>query len=339
MPTCKLIVIDQVNVRFTDLDASVRRKIVEKLKFLVPYARHMPQFKLGRWDGKVGFATVGGQTFFNVLDRVLPIVTEAGYDIEVDDRRSHADFQFSPIGEDYFAETLWPEGHPMEGEPIEMRDHQVTAVNTYLENPQSMQEIATGAGKTIICAALSKSIEQYGRSLIIVPGKDLVRQTCRDYLNIGLDTGRYYGDFKEPDRQHTIATWQSLSALKKNNHEMLNRILRDCVSVIVDECFAPGTMVLTPRGYVAIETIKPGDRVINYCETTKAFKEDEVVKLHENISNEQMFELHLENDKIIQVTGNHKFLTERGWVRVDELTEDDDIISLGDRSLCAGEIA
>jgi superfamily II DNA or RNA helicase len=226
---------DQVNVRFTDMEAACRKKIVDKLKFLVPYARHMPQFKLGRWDGKVAFATVGGQTFFNVLDRVLPIVEEFGYDIEIDDRRTHAEFNFPHVTNDYLADRVWPAGHPFEGEPIMLRDHQVSAINDYIDNPQSLQAISTSAGKTIITGVLSKLVEPYGRSLVIVPGKDLVLQTCKDYVNIGLDTGRYFGDHKEPDHKHTIATWQSLSALKKNNPEMLDRILRDCVAVIVDE--------------------------------------------------------------------------------------------------------
>lgn len=235
MKTCKLIILDQVNVRFTDLDASCRKRIVEKMKFLVPYARHMPQFKLGRWDGKVAFATVGGQTFFNVLERVIPLVTEEGYEIEIEDRRQHADFSFKHIGLDYLSDTIWPKGHPMEGQPIMLREHQVESINRYLDNPQSIQAISTSAGKTIITGVLSKMVEPYGRSLVIVPGKDLVLQTCKDYVNIGLDTGRYFGDHKEPDQKHTIATWQSLSALKKNNPEMLQRILKDCVCVMVDE--------------------------------------------------------------------------------------------------------
>jgi intein/homing endonuclease len=105
------------------------------------------------------------------------------------------------------------------------------------------------------------------------------------------------------------------------------------VAVIVDECFAPDTQVLTPKGYVNIQDIKAGDVVINYCEETKEFKEDIVVKLHTNLTSsasEEMYELTLEDGSIIEVTGNHKFLTTDGWKRVDELTEFDDIIDYGE---------
>ena len=239
MKSCKLTILDQVNIKFSDLDPACRRDIVNALKFMVPYARHTPQFKLGRWDGMVSYATVGGSSYFNLLDKILPILIQHGYslnDMEIVDNRSVTSFNFPIIDDEYLSDTTWPAGHPFEGDPIMMREHQTEAINKYLQNPQSLQEIATGAGKTIICGSLSKIVEPYGRSLVIVPGKDLVMQTCLDYFNIGIDTGRYFGDFKEPNHKHTIATWQSLTVLSKKNPEMLSVILKDCAAVIVDEC-------------------------------------------------------------------------------------------------------
>ena len=90
-----------------------------------------------------------------------------------------------------------PEGHPVAGQPIVLRDYQVETINNFLNNTQSLQEIATGAGKTLMTAALSKSVEQYGRSIVIVPNKSLVTQTEEDYINMGLDVGVFFGDRKE----------------------------------------------------------------------------------------------------------------------------------------------
>ena len=55
MSTTKLIIEDEVNIKFEGLDVDVRRKITNALKFDVPYARHMPHYQLVRWDGKFGF--------------------------------------------------------------------------------------------------------------------------------------------------------------------------------------------------------------------------------------------------------------------------------------------
>ena len=99
----------------------------------------------------------------------------------------------------------------MAGQHIMLRDYQVTAINDFLKNPQSLQEIATGAGKTITTATLSHITEKYGRSLVIVPNKSLVTQTEKDYKNCNLDVGVYFGDRKELHKKHIICTWQSLN--------------------------------------------------------------------------------------------------------------------------------
>jgi superfamily II DNA or RNA helicase len=121
-----------------------------------------------------------------------------------------------------------------------LRDYQVEILNNFLTNPQSVQEIATGAGKTIMTAAMSRSVEPYGRSIVIVPNKSLVTQTEDDYKNLDLDVGVYFGDRKEWGRTHTICTWQSLNVLLKNtkNHEAectIGDFIEGVVCVMVDE--------------------------------------------------------------------------------------------------------
>ena len=121
-----------------------------------------------------------------------------------------------------------------------MRDYQVKVINDFIANPQCLQEIATGAGKTIITATLSRLCQPYGRTIIIVPNKSLVTQTEEDYINLGLDVGVYYGERKELNRKHTICTWQSLNVLhkksKKDDAEFpIDEFLDDVVCVMVDE--------------------------------------------------------------------------------------------------------
>jgi superfamily II DNA or RNA helicase len=171
----------------------------------------------------------------------LPVLDQAGYDIELEDLRQYSTtFSFKEIKEDTFSEHTWPKGHPKEGQPVVLRDYQIKIINDFLANPQSLQEIATGAGKTLITAALSYSIENYGRSIVIVPNKSLVVQTEADYINLGLDVGVYFGDRKEFGKTHTICTWQSLgNMLKKTKADEaevpIGEFLEDVVCVMVDE--------------------------------------------------------------------------------------------------------
>ncbi len=249
MKTAVLKISDQVNCKFEGLEPEERRKISDACKYFVPYARHMPAFKLGRWDGKIAFATIGGSTFINMLDRVLPFVLDAGYDLQINDLRPSYNFNFPVVADDMLAHKCWPEGHPMAGEPIMLRDYQVEAITRYLDNPQAIQSISTGAGKTLITAALSSVVEPYGRSIVIVPNKSLVEQTEEDYVNLGLDVGVFYGDRKEWDKTHTICTWQSLGAFSKKTKAgevdiPISEFLKGVVCVMVDEVHSAKADVL-----------------------------------------------------------------------------------------------
>ncbi len=236
-----LTIRDEVNVKIEGLDLDTRKKLVNAFKYEDPTARFRPAYRLGRWDGKITYFQLGGSTYLNLLPEILPMLDNMGYDVELDDQRTYStQFNFATATEDMFAEHAWPEGHPRAGEPVMLRDYQVEIVNNYLTNPQCLQEVATGAGKTVMTAALSRSVEPYGRSIIIVPNKDLVRQTEADFVNLKLDVGVYFGDRKEYNRTHTICTWQSLNNMMKKTRSgeaeiTIEDFIQDVVCVIVDE--------------------------------------------------------------------------------------------------------
>ena len=237
----KLIIRDEVNVKIEGLDLADRTALVKKFKYEIPGARYQPSVRLGRWDGKVAFFQLGGSSYINLLPEIIEYLESKNYDIDVEDLRDYSTvFEFSKFSEDTFADQTWPVGHPQAGQPIHFRDYQVEIINNFLSNPQSIQEIATGAGKTIMTAALSKSVEPYGRSIVIVPNKSLVTQTETDYKNLGLDVGVYFGDRKEWGKTHTICTWQSLNILLKATQAgtaevTIGEFIEGVVLVMVDE--------------------------------------------------------------------------------------------------------
>ena len=241
MKSCQIIVKDEVNCKIEGLDLDARKRLVNAFKYDRPYARYLPAVRLGRWDGKIAFFQLGGSTYVNLLPDIIPMLEQMHYDIELDDQREYSvSFEFQPVEEQSWAHRLWPKSHPLAGEPIVLRDYQVDIVNNFLNNPQCIQEIATGAGKTIMTATLSARIEEHGRSIVIVPNKSLVTQTEKDYINVGLDVGVYFGDRKEHGHKHTICTWQSLNVLLKNTKNGVGDVtiqdfIEDVVCVIVDE--------------------------------------------------------------------------------------------------------
>ena len=241
MKTCKLIIKDEVNVKIEGLELSERKTLVKMFEYEKPGARYLPSVRLGRWNGKISFFSLGGSSYVNLLPKILPVLDNANYDIELEDLRDYVtNFEFSEVSEATFSHKTWPKGHTKEGESITLRDYQVEIVNNFLANPQSIQEIATGAGKTLMTAALSYSIQDYGRSIIIVPNKSLVVQTETDYINLGLDVGVYFGDRKEYGKTHTICTWQSLGNMLKKTKSgeaevTIGEFIEGVVCIMVDE--------------------------------------------------------------------------------------------------------
>jgi len=241
MKKCKIIIKDEVNVKLEGLELSDRKTLMKMFEYEDPSARFRPSYKLGRWNGKISFFSLGGTTYINLLPEILPLLDRAGYDIELEDNREYTTtFAFNKVAENAFETHKWPTGHPKVGESIMLRDYQVEIINNFLSNPQSIQEVATGAGKTITTAALSYSVQDYGRSIVIVPNKSLVVQTEADYRNLGLDVGVYFGDRKEIGKQHTICTWQSLNNMLKATKAgeadiTIGEFIEGVVCVMVDE--------------------------------------------------------------------------------------------------------
>ena len=239
--SCRIIISDEVNIKIEGLPVDVRSKIANTLKWEVPYARYLPLYKLGRWDGKIGFFGLGGSGYVNHIDKIIDLLQKQGVQVdEIDDKRKKYDLKFAPIDKNYFGNKTWPKGHICEGQKIVLRDYQVEVVNNFIKVPQSLQEVATGAGKTIVTACLSSLCERLGRTVVIVPNKSLVTQTEEDYINVGLDVGVYFGERKELNKTHTKCTWQSLNVLDKKAKEgtsvlTLSQFLSGVQTLIIDE--------------------------------------------------------------------------------------------------------
>jgi superfamily II DNA or RNA helicase len=163
---------------------------------------------------------------------------------------------------------------------------------------------------TIITAILSHKVEPYGRSIVIVPTKDLVTQTEEDYINFGLDVGVFYGDRKDYGKKHTICTWQSIESLAKKTKagvELdidITKFFEDVVCVVADECHRAKGDVLRKilSGPLANAPIRWGltgtmpelefeqvgviscvGPVLNRVETTHLQEQGILAKLHVNI--------------------------------------------------------
>ena len=241
----KLVIRDEVNIKLENLPLDARKKLAAKFKYMDPTARYRPAYKLGRWDGMISMFGLGGNGYLSQLETILELLSGMGVGIDdVEDQRQTGNISFPEVTNTYWADMgkVWPEGHRFAGQPITLRDDQVEVVNRFFTNTQALQEVATGAGKTIMTATLAHCAEKYGRTIVIVPNKDLVTQTEEDFINVDLDVGVYYGERKDLNKTHTICTWQSLNVLDKKSKNWdenlaytLAEFLEGVQTVIVDE--------------------------------------------------------------------------------------------------------
>jgi hypothetical protein len=100
----------------------------------------------------------------------------------------------------------------------------------------------------------------------------------------------------------------------------------ECMYILL--CFHPDTLVKTSKGDKCISDITVSDEVLSYNEETKEFSficPERV--LRNDVSQKQKIRLTFEGGKTVDCTEDHLFLTQRGWVQAQELTDEDDIKS------------
>ena len=103
----------------------------------------MLQYKLGRWDGKVGFFGLGGSGYVNHLNTINDVLSKYNVEIvDIEDRRQVVDLNFTTIKEDFWGDKTWPKGHPLKVKQSRLRDYPLKLL-TILTNPYISQEVAT----------------------------------------------------------------------------------------------------------------------------------------------------------------------------------------------------
>jgi len=222
--TAIIKILDELNVVVMGLDRRDYQHFYDALGFWDKGYRFKPAYKIGRWDGKIRFFDKNGKTSINMLPFIVPDLQAKGYKLELIDNRSPAEVMVPEIDEEFLSDIDLGDG------PVILGDHQVKGINAITQNAGGILLAATGAGKSYICASLIKLYNDNlnYRCMVIVPNKDLINQTNKDINDMGIESGRYFGDVKEPNMKNVVSTWQSL----QNNPALMAQF----DVIIVDEC-------------------------------------------------------------------------------------------------------
>jgi len=92
----------------------------------------------------------------------------------------------------------------------------------------------------------------------------------------------------------------------------------------VTRCMPAGELVLTSRGYLAVENVRVGDLVISHTGVPRKVVE---TSLHQPVP---IYRVELSNGLVLRTTGNHRYLTIEGWKPADSLSLQDQVFTHSD---------
>jgi hypothetical protein len=185
--------------------------------------------------------------------------------------------------------------------PSALFPHQRDLVRWALRKGRAAIFADTGLGKSLCEMAWARRVSEEGRVLILAP-LAVAQQLVGEGRKFGIES-----TYARQDEGHPITV---------TNYEMLGHFdPAQFVGIVLDECFAAGTMVDTVSGPRPIESLRIGDEIKN------AAGDDVVADVHRR---EVPFGVKVTIDGASCIASpNHPFLTQCGWVGAQDLRAGD----------------
>lgn len=289
--------------------------------------RFNPLVKRGVWDGYVSYIKDDKWIPAGLWRYVMGVCKEYKFELKINGIKRLIDPDIGAETFETWALDLF------KGSEMTPRDYQIETAYNILKYRRCLAELATSAGKTLISfltIAYMLEHKKAERILFIVPNVSLVVQAHEDfhdynYMNrVDLRIQQIFAGQKiKSNKNIIIGTYQSL--IKKDA-----AYFAEFDAVMVDECLHPDTLITMSDGSKKrICEVKKGDWVKTTNDNTLQIEDRQVDFIYKNLSQgNQMFEIEMEDGSIIKITGNHKVKLSNGtYKRVDELTDNDDILS------------
>lgn len=214
-----------------------------------------------------------------------------------------------------------------------------TAIYQAWQNPGVNNVTAvlpTGGGKSLLMAGVIQSFPP-GKRVAIAHRKELVGQIALALASCGVKHNvigptsmvkylihrqrqRLGTHFFDANADTTVASVDTLiTPARMTAQKSWGEQVRLWVT---DECFPAGTLV----DGRPIETIKVGDFVTAFNETTRLMEGRKVVRLFKNPAPSQLVEVTVWDGRDpVLCTANHPFFTRRGWVAAKDLSLSDEL--------------
>lgn len=195
---------------------------INDMSFFVDNYKYTKAYKNGSWDGKIRFARYNPpklRFYTGLLKRFAKLCNKNGFDLQIVDNR-----------------TMPKECIDIEvASERRLRDYQEEAINKIIKAQRGIVQSPTGSGKTEIFMHLIARLKL--PTLILTHTQDLMFQTanrCMDTLNLD-EIGIIGAGAWEPSDKVTVALFQSLATMFKENKKQFLSIVSKYPLLIVDE--------------------------------------------------------------------------------------------------------
>jgi len=312
---------------YVECSRGLAEELSDFFSFYVPGYKFMPKFKSKQWSGKIHlFRSMDRTIYIGLKDYIVEFAKDRDYSVSVDDDVMPYDSRIDDKMINHFIDSMNVHSG---GKKIDPYDYQRATISHALKKKRSLILSPTGSGKSLCIYALTRFLQNITNKkiLILVPTTGLVLQMYSDFEDYSSEDEWDVkenchqimgGRDKNSDKQIFISTWQSIHRLPESWYKPFN-------ATLADECLAGDTKIDMYDGSTkTIDFVDVGDIVKTYNEETKEIEDKKVTKKYKNLqksSKEKMYRLYFDNGTFIEVTGNHKILTDSGWVRADMLSE------------------
>lgn len=112
----------------------------------------------------------------------------------------------------------------------------------------------------------------------------------------------------------------------EKNRQFIRWLRDNGFNVKMVSCFSGDTLIATPKGNKPIKDFKPGDLVLSYNQDLKKVEPAVVSELLLQGTENKFINIETEFGDIIECTYEHPILTQRGYIKAKDLTQNDKII-------------
>jgi len=317
--------VDEVFVRIL-ADQSTQRELKDHLTCRIENYFFHPLVKKKLWDGRI--------SFFDLKTQLLPIGLLQNFDTFCKDRDYQYTFNFdvkklankiTTLELQEFYKEIFSDSKYFP------RDYQEKAVSRALNNKRGVICSATGSGKSLILYAIIRWLLKTNKQiLMLVPTTTLVEQIFSDFQDYGW-TDRdqktnilYSGKELDNSKPLLVSTWQSLQRKPQEFFERFDGLL-------IDECVLPDTLITTASGKKKkIKNVKVGEKVKTYNFMKRCLEDKEVKEVFQHEVKEEIYEIELENGKVLRITSNHPIRCKNKYIRADQLKLTDEVVTISE---------